>query len=116
VCVRNRGRRSLLLVGTNEPRSRSIPVLAINGKKGPDVDIAVTFFGDRGESVVDDPGSVLAQAGSFTGGYVPTWLVWVLAALLLAGVPTSVVVSLAWSLRRDHQRISPSPPSSRSAP
>jgi hypothetical protein len=101
LCVRNRGRRSLLLVGTNEPRSRSTPVLAINGKKGPDVDVAVTFFGDRGESVADDPGSVLDQAGSFTGGYVPQWLAWVLVFSLLLGVPAVVVVTFAWALRRD---------------
>ena len=101
LCVRNLGRRTVALVGTNEPRSVAVPRVTLDGKVQPPQNIALTFYGDTAESVLDDPGSVVSRASAFTAAYVPAWLVWVLVVTLLAGVPAGVVLALAWALKSD---------------
>jgi hypothetical protein len=101
LCVRNLGRRTVDLVGTNEPRSVAVPRVTVDGKLQPPQNIALTFYGDTRESVLEDPASVVARASAFTAAYMPSWLVWVLVVTLLAGVPAGIVVALAWALNRD---------------
>jgi hypothetical protein len=101
LCVRNLGRRTVALVGTNEPRSVAIPRVTAGGKLQPPQNIALTFYGDTDESVLEDPGSVVSRASAFTAAYVPAWLVWVLVVTLLVGVPAGVILALAWALRSD---------------
>ena len=95
------GRRTVALVGTNEPRSLAVPRVTVDGKLQPPQNIALTFYGETRESVLEDPGSVVSRASAFTGAYVPAWLAWVLVVTLLAGVPAGVVLALAWALRSD---------------
>ena len=101
LCVRNLGRNAVLLIGTNEPRSIAAATITVEGVAQPPQNVELTFFGDTGESVLDDPGSTVSRASAFTAAYVPQWLVWLLVAALLAGVPAGVVVALAWALRSD---------------
>ena len=101
VCVRNAGRRTVALVGTNEPRSVAVPRVTVDGKLQPPQNIALTFYGETRESVLEDPGGVVSRASAFTGSYVPAWLAWVLVVTLLAVVPAGVVLALAWALRSD---------------
>jgi hypothetical protein len=101
LCVRNLGRRTVALAGTNEPRSVAVPRVTVDGKLQPPQNIALTIYGDTAESVLEDPGSVVSRASAFTAAYVPTWLAWVLVATLLTGVPAGLVFALAWALRSD---------------
>ena len=49
------------------------------------VDPAITFLGGPPQSMISRAGTILGRASDFTGGYVPLWLLWPLAVLLVLG-------------------------------
>jgi hypothetical protein len=94
LCLRNAGRRAVGLVGTDEPLSVTLPATTIDGKPAGEVDPAITFLGGPPQSMMSRAGTILARASNFTGGYVPLWLLWPLAVLLVLAAP----LTLAWAL------------------
>ena len=94
LCVRNPGRHSVGLVGTDEPVSVSLPSTMLDGKPAGAVDPAITFLGGPPRSMISYAGTILGRASDLTGGFVPLWLLWPLALAFVVGAP----LALAWAL------------------
>ena len=94
LCVRNPGRHSVGLVGTDEPVSVSLPSTMLDGKPAGVVDPAITFIGGPPQSILSRAGTILGRASELTGGFVPLWLLWPLALAFLLAAP----LALAWAL------------------
>lgn len=96
LCVRNAGRRTVLLVGTTEAESLSTPETTVDGKPVANNDPAVTFLTGERRDIPSQASTIAGRAAGFTGA-LPAWLVWVLAALVFAGMPlaTAAVILLA---------------------
>jgi hypothetical protein len=88
LCLTNRGRHAVALVGTSEPESLTRPATTVDGKPVPDVDPALTFLTGERRDILAEPGAVIDRATGFTG-VVPSWLLWPLAFLFVGGVPAS---------------------------
>jgi hypothetical protein len=94
LCVRNPGRHSVGLVGTDEPISQSLAATSVDGKPAGPVDPAITFLGGPPRSMISYAGTILGRASDLTGGFVPLWLLWPLALVFVLGAP----LALAWAL------------------
>jgi hypothetical protein len=103
-CFVNRGRTTLLLDGTTEPRTIARSATSINGKSVAG-DIALTFLNSRQLSLLDRLGEVFGHASNLTDHLMPTWLIWILAILVAFGVPLAVVVAFYVALREDEATI-----------
>jgi hypothetical protein len=96
LCLRNTGRHSVGLVGTDEPITLSLPATTVDGKKAGEIDPAITFLGGPPRSMISHGGTILGRASAFTGGYVPLWLLWPLAIAVVLASP----LALAWAFYR----------------
>jgi hypothetical protein len=94
LCLRNKGRHAVGLVGTDEPFSVSLPATSLDGKPAGAVDPAITFLGGPPQPMIDRAGTILGRASDFTGGFVPLWLLWPLVIAFVLVAP----LSLAWAL------------------
>jgi hypothetical protein len=101
LCLRNAGRRSVGLVGTDEGFSASLPATSINGTSAGAVDPALTFLDGPPRSLLSQAGTVLGRASDFTGGVVPLWLLWPLTVLLVLAAPVALALGFAATVRRD---------------
>jgi hypothetical protein len=99
LCVRNEGRHSVGLVGTDEPDSLTLPSTSVDGQAPGPVDPAVTFYGGPDASLLSRTGTVIGRVSDFTGGVMPVWLLWPLALLIVIGVPAGTAVALGLALR-----------------
>jgi hypothetical protein len=99
LCLRNRGRRVLGLVGTSEPESLTLPVTSVDGTQATDIDPAITFLTGERKSIVERLGAIVHRSAGFTG-VLPTWLLWPLALLFLVGLPVGAAASLLLADRR----------------
>jgi hypothetical protein len=99
MCIRNRGRHSVALVGTSEPESQTIPQTTVNGTLVKDVDPAVTFLTGERRDILSEAGTVMDRIAGFTG-VVPAWLLWPLTILFVLGVPVAAAAALVLSARR----------------
>jgi hypothetical protein len=86
LCVVNRGRHTVALVGTTEPESLTRPATTVDGKPLADVDPALTFLTGKRQDILSEAGTVVDRATGFTG-VVPAWLLWPLAVLFVLGIP-----------------------------
>jgi hypothetical protein len=103
ICVRNAGRHRIALTGTTEERSLTGATTRVDGRRQA-ADVALTLLEARPRSLVDRAGVVLDRASAFTGGVLPTWLLWPLVVLLAAGVPLAVFGGLYAALRAEEPR------------
>jgi len=102
VCVRNAGRRQVALIGTTEVRSLSSAATRVNGRRQR-ADVALTLLEARQRSVLDRASRVMDRASAFTGGVMPTWLLWPLSVTLALGVPVAVFGGFYLALRSDER-------------
>jgi hypothetical protein len=86
LCLVNRGRHTVALVGTSEPESLTRPATTVDGKPLPDIDPALTFLTGERRDILSEAGTVIDRATGFTD-VVPAWLLWPLAILFFAGIP-----------------------------
>jgi|SRR5271166_481240 len=100
VCFVNPGPGSVLLYGTTEPRTLANTATQLDGSPVPG-DIALSFLQSHPRSLLDSAGEVFDHASNLTDRLVPVWLIWVLAVILLLGVPSAIVVSFDLALRQD---------------
>lgn len=99
LCVRNEGRHSVGLVGTDEPNSLTLPSTRVDGGAESPVDPAVTFLDGPDASILSRAGTVIGRVSDFTGGVMPVWLLWPLALLIVVGVPAGTALALGLGLR-----------------
>ena len=103
-CFVNRGRSTVLLDGTTEPRTVARSPTAINGR--PVVgDIALTFLNSHSSSLLDRLGEVFGHVSNLTDRLLPIWLIWVLALLIALGVPTAGLAAFYLALREDERAL-----------
>jgi hypothetical protein len=98
LCVRNTGRRTVSLVGTNEPALVSLPTTYLGGTPVVDVDPAIAFTTGQERSIVQRRTTIVDHTAAFTG-VMPAWLIWPLALLFVLGLPAGVAWALLISAR-----------------
>jgi hypothetical protein len=100
LCIRNRGKRSITLLGTNDARtSVGRSITRIDGAEiAPDITVRL-FSGDNG-SVLERLGQLVDRAAAFKPGLfglpVLLWIVLVLAAI---GIPAAALSAMMSSFR-----------------
>jgi hypothetical protein len=93
LCLRNLGRHSVGLVGTDEPNSLGLPATRVDGEPIGELDPAVTFLSGDQQSMLQRASTILDRAAGFTG-VVPGAVMWPLALLVFLGIPIAVVAAL----------------------
>jgi hypothetical protein len=93
LCLHNRGRRAVSLVGTSEPESLTLPVTSVEGKDATDIDPAITFLTGARTSHLQRLGRIADRAAGFTG-VLPSWVLWPLGLLFLFGLPVGAAAAL----------------------
>ena len=102
-CFVNRGQSTVLLTGTNEPRSVSRSPTTID-RRSVVGDVALTFYDNRPRSLLSRLGDLFAHASALTDRLVPVWLIWILAIAVAFGVPGAAIGALLLALREDEAR------------
>jgi hypothetical protein len=95
VCLRPSGRLGLIVFGNAAAAARGSSA-SLNGKP-LDRDIDLAFLRAHRTSVLGLTGDIVARASLFHGGWVGTWTLWGLVALLLTAFPALLVFALARS-------------------
>jgi hypothetical protein len=99
-CIVNLGLTPLALEGTTDLGATSRSVLTIDGR--PAVGNLTLIFDEKHErSRVAHLGVVAEHISNLTDQFVPVWLVWVLAACLVVGLPVGIVVAFQRAVRED---------------
>jgi hypothetical protein len=100
LCIRNRGKRRILLLGTNDGRtSVGRPVTRIDGAEiAPD--ISVTLYAADNGSVLERLGELVDRAAAFKPGLfgLPP-LLWIVLLLAALGIPAAAVYAMLSSFR-----------------
>ena len=96
LCIRNAGRRTVLLPGTTDAGSTAPPVTTIDGRPiTPDV--TVTLYRREPSSHLARAGDIVRHAAALA--WSPA-LLWLLGVLVVLGVPAAIAGGLVLSLRR----------------
>ncbi len=100
VCFVDRGDTAVLLSGSSEARtiSRSPTTVAGSSVVG---DIALTFLDTHPSSLLERAGTIFGHASNLTDHLIPVWLIWILAVLVLCGVPLGILAAFYGALRED---------------
>jgi hypothetical protein len=94
LCVTNAGRAKASLVGTDEPRSRTIVQETVNGKPGPPGrTFAVSLLAKSPQTLLQRLDDAVRGASTLSGGLAPTFLLWILLVLCLIAIPVFPVVA-----------------------
>lgn len=95
VCVANKSRRAIVLLGTPPGRGQTISKTTINGKPN-DVDASLAIFSSLGSSRIAAFPQMITHASSFS--LFPRWMLWLLALAVVVGVPACLAVALFKSI------------------
>jgi hypothetical protein len=93
LCVANYGDRAGLVQGNGEGRGQGALTTTLNGRPSP-VSLVVTLLRERRQSVLARLGETFRHAAALQPGFAPAGVLWVLAVLVLLGVPAAVTVAL----------------------
>jgi hypothetical protein len=105
VCVRNGGHRRVALYGNATVAAPGTEAYIGRGRLG--TDLTLVFERDEPRSVLSLLPQVFERASLFRPGWVGSWTFWLLAALLLAGVPLLLGLALARSGDEEERRLQP---------
>ena len=83
-CFVNRGPTPIQLIGTNEGRSQTPVELSLDGKPIRGAELELVLFKAGHHSLGSRRAELVDRAATFTGGLVPTWVLWPIALLLFA--------------------------------
>jgi hypothetical protein len=101
-CFRDVGSVPVALTGTTETRTVSRSPMAIDGQ-GVYGDIALAFLDSRNRPLTDEIATTFDHASNLTDGLVPPALVWLIAIVVVLGVPLGCVAAFYLALREDEQ-------------
>ena len=100
ICLKNLGRKSVALIGTNEPRSLTLARTTVNGKRSAgDARATLLILTAADRSPGGSFGELSRHLSTLSGGITPVWIIWILAILLVVGVPVAALLALALALR-----------------
>ena len=98
-CFHNRGPTPLNVIGTNEGRSLTPVELTVDGRPKEDAGLELQLLKAGGHSLASRRGELIDRASAFDAGFVPEWLLWPIA-LLLVGLPLIVAALFGLSVWR----------------
>ena len=99
VCVRNRSKKLVALIGTEEPRTLSRPVVRVDGREQPNIDVALQFHQARERSILQRLPEMVAAVAAYKPPPFGRPLLWLLLALVVLGLPVAVMVAFALGVR-----------------
>jgi hypothetical protein len=95
LCVTNRAHGKASLIGTNEPRSRTVAQLTVNGKPGPEGQtFAVSLLAKNPETLLARLDDAVRGASTLSGGLAPEFVLWILLVVCLVAIPGFPVIAL----------------------
>ena len=97
VCVTNRGTRKIALYASAD-RTKSRSTTTVGGRVS-DANFDLAFYSPRPRSLLERMGDILRQVKLFHAN-VAVWLLWVLLALFVAGVPLAALAAVSLAARR----------------
>jgi hypothetical protein len=109
VCIENRGRRGVALLGAND-RTRT-PMTVTAGARPVDANPQLAFYEARPSTLAGHLPIALRRMAVFRPGLLGPWLFWPLAVICVLGLPAGAL----WALRRailddaDPQPATPTP-------
>jgi hypothetical protein len=99
-CFVDEGHTDVVLVGSSEPRTYSRSTMSVGGASVVG-DVALTLFDTHPSSLLARAGTIFGHASNLTDHLIPVWLIWILAVLVLFGVPLGVLAAFYTALRED---------------
>ncbi len=99
VCIRNRGRLSVDLVGTSEPRSLALARPSVDGAPLPGRTIAVSLIEREPRSILDRLDEAVERTHDLTGGLAPELALWILLFAAALGIPAGALLALTLGAR-----------------
>jgi hypothetical protein len=98
ICLANRGRRAVVLLGTREPRTLSRAVTTIDGAPSA-ADISLRFLAAEPGTVPERLGSLVDRISAFKPTVLEQPILWLVLALVVVGVPALALYALAAGFR-----------------
>jgi hypothetical protein len=98
-CIRDAGARKVALYGSSD-RSRSRVLVTVNGH-GEGVAPQLAFYEREPVSIAERLSSVVERVAAFHGFLGHTWLVWLVALLVVAAVPAGIGAALWLAMGRE---------------
>lgn len=106
MCLTNNGRRQVELVGTTDARVNNGLTVSVDGAPVPaGVYPSLTLLQDHERSRGAIAGLVARNLATMTGGSVPAWLVWLIAAGVILVLPAAIFLLFGTALRADDRRL-----------
>jgi hypothetical protein len=99
LCVRNRGGRTVRLIGTNNPNWIGIPKTSIDGQELMNQAMALTFIERKRQSILDRLGTIVRHATDLTGGAVPFAVGWLIIVGFVVATPVAILLLFWLALR-----------------
>jgi hypothetical protein len=100
VCFENLGRRTVALYATAEGRTLARPATTVDGAP-VEADLSLAFSRADPVALADRPGELIERMTAFVWSPLGSWAGWVVAVLLVVGVPLGVLLALGTAVRRD---------------
>ncbi len=102
LCVANAGARDVDLIGTTDARTTTRSATKVDGRPvAPDLQLR--FFEAEPQRLVSRLGEVFDRMATLKGALVAPWVLWLLAAVLFAGVPAATLWMIHGALREDEE-------------
>jgi hypothetical protein len=102
LCIRNTGKREIVLKATTEFRTMGRPVLSIDGTAQP-MDPKLIFYERGKSSYLSRAGDILRHAAVFTPPFLPRVVLSLLALVALIGLPVAVAFALKRAFEADSE-------------
>jgi hypothetical protein len=97
-CVANRGRRTVHLLGTHEPRTASRPVARVDRREvAPD--LSFRFLAEDSGDVVSRLGSLIDRMSAFHPPVLEKPVLWLLLVLIVLLLPAAAIYAVVSSFR-----------------
>ncbi len=97
VCIRNGGERKIALYGATTAAAPGTEARIRGAETG--TDLTLVFERAKPRSMLSAVPDIFERASVFRPGWVGPWTFWVLAALLIAAVPTMLALAVARAAR-----------------
>jgi hypothetical protein len=102
LCIRNTGKRTISLNGTNEFRTMGRPRLFIDGQP-QDMDTQLKFYARKPRSYASRAGEIFGHATTFAPDFLPKGVLMAIGLLGLIGIPAGIFGALAIAAREDDE-------------